>query len=115
MNQALCALRASRRLCRYFFYILVLLTLTPILVNADKDVRQNTEPPPASAFYRLPQYAHPQLSPSGRYLASRVVVSGKLGLLINALERDEESFFCLIVEIAGSCVKRSGSVTTSYW
>ena len=86
------ALRASRRFCCYFFYLLVALTLTPILVNADKDVRQNAEPLPASAFYRLPQYAHPQLSPSGRYLASRVVVSGKLGLLINALEGEEEPF-----------------------
>ena len=86
------ALRASRRFCCYFFYLLVALTLTPVLVNADKDVRQNAEPLPASAFYRLPQYAHPQLSPSGRYLASRVVVSGKLGLLINALEGEEEPF-----------------------
>ena len=86
------ALRASRRFCCYFFYLLVALTLTPILVNADKDVRQNAEPLPASAFYRLPQYAHPKLSPSGRYLASRVVVSGKLGLLINALEGEEEPF-----------------------
>ena len=92
LSNELGALRASRRFCCYFFYLLVTLTLTPILVNADKDVRQNAEPLPASAFYRLPQYAHPQLSPSGRYLASRVVVSGKLGLLINALEGEEEPF-----------------------
>ena len=92
LSNELGALRASRRFCCYFFYLLVALTLTPVLVNADKDVRQNAEPLPASAFYRLPQYAHPQLSPSGRYLASRVVVSGKLGLLINALEGEEEPF-----------------------
>lgn len=86
------ALRDWRQLCCYSLYLLVALTLTPILVNADKDVRQNAEPLPASAFYRLPQYAHPQLSPSGRYLASRVVVNGKLGLLVNVLESEEEPF-----------------------
>ena len=48
--------------------------------------------PPASAFYRLPQFAQPRLSPSGRYLSARVVTNGKLGLLVKPLKGDEEPY-----------------------
>ena len=59
-------------------------------VNADTVIRE--ESPLPSAFYRLPQYAWPMLSPSGHYLASRVMTNGKLGLLVNALKGEEEPF-----------------------
>ena len=48
--------------------------------------------PPASAFYRLPQFAQPRLSPSGKYMSARVRINDKLGLLVKPLEGDEESF-----------------------
>ena len=49
-------------------------------------------PTPASAFYRLPQYVSPQISPSGHYLAGRVTIKGKLGLLVNPISSDAEPF-----------------------
>ena len=48
--------------------------------------------PPASAFYRLPQFAQPRLSPSGKYMSARVRINDKLGLLVKPLEGDEEAF-----------------------
>ena len=54
--------------------------------NADGETAAGR--PPASAFYRLPQYAYPQISPSGHYLASRITTNGKLGLLVNPISID---------------------------
>ena len=82
---------ALRLFCGALLLLMAML-LTPQLVIADKVILGNPEPQPPSAFYRLPQYAQPQLSPSGRYLASRVMTKGKLGLLVNALEGTQEPF-----------------------
>lgn len=79
-----------RFLCSAMGLLLAML-LAPQLVSAAKEIREES-PPPASAFYRLPQFVSPELSPSGRYVASRVLVKGKLGLLINALQGGEEPF-----------------------
>ena len=60
--------------------------------EAGSDPEASGTKPPASAFYRLPQFAHPQLSPSGKYLSARVVTNGKLGLLVKPLQGDEEPY-----------------------
>ena len=44
---------------------------------------------PASAFYRLPQYVSPQISPSGHYLASRLTTQG---MLVHPISSDAEPF-----------------------
>ena len=44
---------------------------------------------PASAFYRLSQYVSPQISPSGRYLASRLTTQG---MLVHPISGDAEPF-----------------------
>ena len=36
----------------------------------------------------VPQYVSPQISPSGHYLAGRVTIKGKLGLLVNPISSD---------------------------
>ena len=56
---------ALRLFCGALLLLMEML-LTPQLVIADTVILGNAEPQPPSAFYRLPQYAQPQLSPSGR-------------------------------------------------
>lgn len=60
---------------------------------ADASTEPQTNRPSASSFYRLPRFVQPTLSPSGDYLASRVITNNQLGVLITALETDEEPIF----------------------
>ena len=61
------------------------------LAEANADGETAAGRPPASAFYRLPQYAYPQISPSGHYLASRITTNGKL-VFFNPISIDAEPF-----------------------
>ena len=76
-----------------YFVVLSLMLLGFIqLAEANADGETAAGRPPASAFYRLPQYAYPQISPSGHYLASRITTNGKLGLLVNPISINAEPF-----------------------
>ena len=57
---------------------------------ADTPKEAQVSSPPANSFYRLPRYSRPALSPSGKYLASRVTVNSEAGFLITALKTDEK-------------------------
>ena len=83
--------RIALVLCYFALLSLMLLGYTHI-AEAQTRGEAAAASPPASAFYRLPQYADPQISPSGHYLASRVTTNGKLGLLVNSINSDAEPF-----------------------
>jgi len=83
--------RIALVLCYFALLSLMLLGYTHI-AEAQTRGEAAAASPPASAFYRLPQYAYPQISPSGHYLASRVTTNGKLGLLVNPINSDAEPF-----------------------
>ena len=57
---------------------------------ADTSTEAQANSPSASSFYRLPRFVQPTLSPSGDYLASRANSNNQRGVLITALEADEE-------------------------
>lgn len=57
---------------------------------ADTPKEAQVSSPSANSFYRLPRYSKPALSPSGKYLASRVTVNSEPGFLITALKTDEK-------------------------
>ena len=84
-------LRIALVLCYVALLSLVLLGYTRF-AEANAGGETAAAPTPASAFYRLPQYVSPQISPSGHYLASRVTTQGKLGLLVHPISSDAEPF-----------------------
>ena len=91
LSQRPLVLRIVLVLCYFAVLSLMLLGYTQI-AEAKAGGETAASQPPASAFYRLPQYAYPQISPSGHYLASRVMTNGKLGLLVNPINSDAEPF-----------------------
>lgn len=90
-RQGSLVLRIALVLCYVALLSLVLLGYTQF-AEANAGGETAAAPTPASAFYRLPQYVSPQISPSGHYLASRVTTQGKLGLLVHPISSDAEPF-----------------------
>ena len=84
-------LRIILVLCYFAVLSLMLLGYTQI-AEAKTSGKAAAHQVPASAFYRLPQYTHPQISPSGHYLASRVTTNGKSDLLVSPISSDAEPF-----------------------
>ena len=81
-------------LCRISTVVISALLASSVLAReADSAPEHLGTKPPASAFYRLAQFAHPQLSPSGKYMSAKVRINGKLGLLVKPLEGNEEPYF----------------------
>ena len=81
-------LRIALVLCYVALLSLVLLGYTRF-AEANAGGETAAAPTPASAFYRLPQYVSPQISPSGHYLASRLTTQG---MLAHPISSDAEPF-----------------------
>jgi hypothetical protein len=84
-------LRIILVLCYFAVLSLMLLGYTQI-ADAKTGGETAAHQVPASAFYRLPQYTHPQISPSGHYLDSRATTNGKSDLLVSPINSDAEPF-----------------------